>query len=119
MMKATQQPSRRRIMQRPELSQTGVAQVNIALQFFLSHLIAGAVALAVFFSVTQWGLYQPYALVCAIITGGIAGLLLSAHVQYSLYLADLALARFTQGLTVEALRTLWRWPLNSLFVSIN
>jgi signal transduction histidine kinase len=106
-------------MQRPELSQPGASQANIALQFFLSHLIAGAIALAAFFGVTQWSLPQPYALLCAIITGAIVGLLLSAHVQYSLYLADLALARFTQGLTVETLRTLWRWPLNSLFVSIN
>ena len=106
-------------MKQPAFLQPGVAQVNVALQFFLSHLIASAVALGVFSGVAQWGLRQPYVLICAIVVGGIVGLLLSAHVQYSLYLADLALTRFTQGLTVETLRTLWHWPLNSLFVSIN
>lgn len=106
-------------MKQPAFQQPGVVQVNVALQFFLSHLIAGAVALGVFSGVTQWGLLRPYALVCAIVAGGIVGLLLSTHVQYSLYLADLALTRFTQGQPVETLRTLWRWPLNSLFASIN
>src|SRR5258708_831369 len=100
-------------------SQPGAAQVNIAVQLFLSHLVASALALAVFFGIAQWGVHQPYALACALVMGGIVGLLLSMHVQYSLYLADLALTRFTQGQAVETLRTLWRWPLGSLFVSIN
>jgi len=97
----------------------GTVHIGIALQLFLSHLIAGCIALGIFFATSHAGLHAPEQFLVAIGVGAGVGVLLTLNITYGLYLLELTLARFAQGFAVEKIAPAWRWPLHMLFSQIN
>ena len=89
-------------------------RAGVALQLFLSHLLAGGLALALCWLLLAAGISLAPAGVLAALAAAALGLLLTANLQYGLALLEVALRRFAQGLPSE--RVLGRrWPLTSLF----
>lgn len=97
----------------------GTVHVGIALQLFLSHLIAGCLALSIFFALSHAGFHAPEQFLVAIGVGAVVGALLTLNITYGLYMLELTLARFAQGFVVEKIAPAWRWPLHRLFSQIN
>ncbi|MDQ2904958.1 MAG: sensor histidine kinase [Ktedonobacteraceae bacterium] len=107
-------------MQQKTMQQVESMQVGLALQLVVSFLLAGGIALGVASLADSIGIQQPVVSILAMVVAGVAGLLLTLNIQYSLYLAHLALARLVGGSPVEedgALR--WRWPLTPLFAQLH
>jgi signal transduction histidine kinase len=105
--------------------QATASQSGTAIQLGLSHLIAGAVALGLFFLLAQLHVQQPYALLIALAAGSIGGFLCTLNLQYSLYLLELTLSRLAHGqwdstINNENHREVFvrRWPLGPLFLRL-
>ncbi|MEO8971926.1 MAG: sensor histidine kinase [Ktedonobacteraceae bacterium] len=97
----------------------GTVHIGIALQLFLSHLVAGCVALGIFFALSHVGLHATEQFLVAIGVGAVVGVLLTLNITYGLYILELTLARFAQGFAVEKIAPVWRWPLHTLFLQTN
>ena len=106
-------------MQTTILPTRGTVQIGTSLQLFLSHLVAGGVALGVFFALSHAGLHAPEQFIVAIGVGALVGVLLTLNITYGLYIIELTMARFAQGFAVEKMVAAWRWPLHTLFRQIN
>src|SRR5579859_3522029 len=78
----------------------GTSWPGVALQLLLSHLLAGGAALGTFLLLAHSGWSQALTLLMAIAGGGLVGVLLTMWLQYNLYVVELLLARFAQGLPV-------------------
>lgn len=94
----------------------------IAVQLGLSHLIAGGVALGVYFWMIYLRLQNPYPLLIALITACVTGLFCTLNLQYGLYLFGLSLARLARGMPGERIDEngykkpfVRLWPLSVLF----
>lgn len=113
-----------RVSQRVPL-RSATSQGGIAFQLSASHVLAGAVALGIFFWMTQLHLPQPYTLLIALTAAAATGLLCTLNLQYSLYLLELTLVRLAHGLPVPPISEddykkifMRRWPLGPLFLRL-
>ncbi|MDQ2714160.1 MAG: sensor histidine kinase [Chloroflexota bacterium] len=107
-------------MQQKMMQQVESMQVGLALQLAVSFLLAGGIALGTAYLMGSIGIQQPVVSMLAMVAAGVAGLLLTLNIQYSLYQAHLALARLVGGSPVEEDGDLrWRWPLTPLFAQLH
>lgn len=109
-------------MQTTPLPARGTVHIGIALQLFVSHLVADCVALGVFFSLSALPhtiLHTPIPLLVAIGVGALVGVLLTLNITYGLYMLELTLTRFAQGFAIESIAPAWRWPLHMQFSQLN
>ncbi|GCE10187.1 sensor histidine kinase [Tengunoibacter tsumagoiensis] len=102
------------------------SQGGVALQLFLSHLLAGGFVLIVCFSVHQISFLHPYSFFIALAGAGVVGVLATSNVQYSLYLLEVTLGQLSrnqQTLTNSSDDTrktfVRRWPLGPLFLRLD
>lgn len=101
------------------------AQRGVTIQLILSYLVVGAVALSLSAWLEQLHVLPFTAWLIALAIATLCGLLCTLNLQYSLYLLELALARLAhdqplskqneQHTTLSFVR---RWPLGSLFLSV-
>jgi signal transduction histidine kinase len=88
---------------------------GITIQLALSYALAGGVASGIFHWLAASGLAPGAIIVLALACGAGAGLLVIANVLYSIFLLYLTLVRLAEGRPIEKQRTLWHWPLGTLF----
>jgi signal transduction histidine kinase len=106
-------------MQRKNGIASSELYLGVTGQLALSHGCAVLAALAAYVLMNNAGMQGPLMVPGALLVGVVVGLLLTANIQYGLYVLGLALTRFAQGEAVEQLKMAWRWPLSHFFTAIN
>lgn len=119
MSSASAETTSQKSMPQKTLTSSGSMQWSMALQLFISHCIAAVAAFGTYAALSNMGMRQSTVMWLCVLLGGVLGLLLTANMQYGLYLLHLALSRFAQGETVEQLNTTRRWPFAALFSTLN